>query len=164
MKTNQIDVILKQIISPALCNFLGVFPIDLIPSFNNIKFPACLVANTDPSTKPGTHWVAIYLESPNKIEFFDSYGLHPSVYGFSFSVVKYNQSQLQSFTSNVCGQYCIYYLFKRSRCSCIFSKEFSTNSDNNDILIVKWFKKISFSPHIPCCTKPCIQTCKCRKQ
>lgn len=167
MKTNEIDAILSKILSRSHINFLGVFPKDLLPSFQNIKFPACLVSNTDPSSKPGTHWVAIYLESPTIIEFFDSYGLHPSVYGFTFSVVKYNHSQLQSLTSNLCGQYCIYYLYKRSRCSCVFSKEFSTNSDWNDIQVSKWFKKISnsISPNsLPCCSTSCIQSCKCRKK
>ena len=167
MKTNEIETILNHILSTDKVNFLGVFPQDLIPSFDSLKFPACLVSNTDPSSKPGTHWVALYIVSPSQLEFFDSYGLHPHAYGFTFNLSEYNKTQLQSFSSNVCGEYCIYYLFKRSKCLCPIFKEFSSSTDWNDREEAKWFKKISISisPHsLPCCTKTCIQSCKCRKQ
>ena len=41
---------------------------------HSIRFPYGFVANTDPSTEPGTHWVAFYFPSRDKGEFFDSYG------------------------------------------------------------------------------------------
>ena len=43
-----------------------------------------MVANTDPSSKPGTHWVAFYFPSKGKGEFFDSYGHPPIYYNNSF--------------------------------------------------------------------------------
>ncbi len=52
MKTNEIATILNHILSTDKVTFLGVFPQDLIPSFDSLKFPACLVSNTDPSSKP----------------------------------------------------------------------------------------------------------------
>ncbi len=167
MKTNEIESILKLIISPTKANFLGVFPKDLIPSFDSLKFPACLVSNTDPSSKPGTHWVALYLVSPTHIEFFDSYGLHPRANGFTFNVSEYNRVQFQSISSNVCGQYCIYYFYKGCNCLCPIHNEFIKNSSWNDNQVAKWVKKISTSitPHsISCCTTRCIQSCTCRKQ
>jgi hypothetical protein len=42
--------------------FCGVFPSDKLPQTIE-KYPCGFVANTDPSSKPGTHWVAFYLPS-----------------------------------------------------------------------------------------------------
>ena len=50
--------------------FGGVFAADELPKLNT--FPCGFVANTDPSTEPGTHWVAFYFPSRDKGEFFDS--------------------------------------------------------------------------------------------
>ena len=36
-----------------------------------------------PSTAPGGHWVAMFFNNPRSVEFFDSYGLHPIVYGLT---------------------------------------------------------------------------------
>ena len=60
--------------------FVGVFAADELPTLNT--FPCGFVANTDPSTEPGTHWVAFYFPSREKGEFFDSYGHPPEHYGF----------------------------------------------------------------------------------
>ena len=60
--------------------FVGVFAADELPTLNT--FPSGFVANTDPSTEPGTHWVAFYFPSREKGEFFDSYGHPPEHYGF----------------------------------------------------------------------------------
>ncbi|GFT67257.1 uncharacterized protein NPIL_535271 [Nephila pilipes] len=45
-----------------------------------IKKRAALVINTDPHDKEGSHWLAMYIQDEKTIEFFDSYGLPPSVY------------------------------------------------------------------------------------
>ena len=50
--------------------FGGVFAADELPK--TITSPCGFVANTDPSTEPGTHWVAFYFPSREKGEFFDS--------------------------------------------------------------------------------------------
>ena len=55
--------------------FVGVFAADELPKLNT--FPCGFVANTDPSTEPGTRWVAFYFPSREKGEFFDSYGYPP---------------------------------------------------------------------------------------
>ena len=76
--------------------FCGVFPSDKLPQTID-KYPCEFVANTDPSTKPGIHWVSIYLSSPRKGSWFDS-----------------NDRKLQSDWSDVCGQYCIFFLSHRA--------------------------------------------------
>ena len=95
--------------------FGGVFAADELPKTFD-TFPCGFVANTDPSTKPGTHWVAFYFPSRDKGEFFDSYGYPPEHYGFkSYKIETWNKYKLQSSWSNVCGQYCIFYLYHKSR-------------------------------------------------
>ena len=48
-----------------------------------MEYPGSYVVNTDPSTAPGGHWVAMFFNNPRSAEFFDSYGLHPLVYGLT---------------------------------------------------------------------------------
>ena len=95
--------------------FGGVFAADELPKTFD-TFPYGFVANTDPSTEPGTHWVAFYFPSRDKGEFFDSYGYPPEHYGLeSYEIETWNKYKLQSSWSNVCGQYCIFYLYRKSR-------------------------------------------------
>jgi hypothetical protein len=60
-------------------SFLGVFPSDKLPQTLD-KHPCGFVVNTDPSSKPGMHWVAFYFPSEGEGEFFDSYGQSPEYY------------------------------------------------------------------------------------
>ena len=70
--------------------FVGVFAADELPKLNT--FPCGFVANTDPSTEPGTLWVAFYFPSREKGEFFDSYGYPPEYYGFkTYEIETWNQ-------------------------------------------------------------------------
>ena len=59
--------------------FCGVFPSDKLPQTID-WYPCGLVVNTDPSTKPGTHWIGIFLTSPQNGEWFDYYGKPPEFY------------------------------------------------------------------------------------
>ena len=102
--------------------FCGVFPADHLPETLE-TFPCGFVANTDPSSEPGRHWVALYFPSKETAEFFDSYGQPPDLYGKFFEDFldkhsyewEFNSHKLQSTWSNVCGQYCIFYLSHRAR-------------------------------------------------
>ncbi len=73
MDNMQIFSILKDTIGKGS---LGVFPSDRIPT--DIIEPCAIVVNLDPSTKPGIHWVAIFVIN-NTVEYFDSYVLPPNV-------------------------------------------------------------------------------------
>ena len=109
-------------------------------------FPRGFVANTDPSTEPGTHWVSFYFPSREKGEFFDSYGYPPEYYGEpfqSYNVETINSHKLQSSWSEVCGHYCIFYLYHRSR-GYSMSKivnMFSSNTMINDCKVSCYVKK-----------------------
>ena len=52
--------------------FQGVFSADTLP-----RQPRLLVCNTDESTKPGQHWIAINVDTNGRGEYFDSFGREP---------------------------------------------------------------------------------------
>ncbi len=111
MDTAHVSSVLENIISPHTCEFLGTFPRDLIPK-TIVRRPACLVANTDVSGEKGQHWVAIYYLGDNTSEFFDSYGLDPTLYGFDIGMGTFMDGEpIQSIESDVCGHHCIYFLY-----------------------------------------------------
>ena len=88
--------------------FCGVIPSDKLPQTID-RYPCGFVANTDPSSGPGTHWVAFYFPSEEKGEFFDSYGHAPEYYRKSFGdflksrAWDFNRRKLKSVWSDVCG-------------------------------------------------------------
>ena len=105
--------------------FCGVFPSDKLPQTID-KYPCGFVANTDPSTKPGIHWVSIYLSS-----------LRKGFYGGAFTDFlekqcdewDVNDRKFQSDWSDVCGQYCIFFLSHRAR-GCSMNKILQLFDDN----------------------------------
>lgn len=97
-------------------NFLGVFPINLVPIAAIRTQPCCLIVNTKPHTHGGEHWVAVIKSEDKKGIFFDSYGNPP----FNLEEVgliletcvewTFNPTRLQSTFSATCGQYCVFFL------------------------------------------------------
>ena len=81
-----------------------------------------------------------YFDGGGRAEFFDSYGKSPEYYNEQFvtclqrnSVVQsYNSEKLQNDSSNVCGQYCLFYLIHRLRNRSMYS-------------ILKLFENIDFN-------------------
>ena len=147
MNTVQIREALKQdpITSKKFC---GVFPSDKLPQTVD-KYPCGFVANTDPSSEPGTHWVAFYFPSEQKGEFFDSYGQPPEQYRDSFGDFlepyewQFNTRRLQSAWSDVCGQYCIFYLSHRARDLSMnkIVQLFTNNTMLNDAKVSQFVKR-----------------------
>ena len=82
-------------------------------------YPSALIANTDPHDQHGTYWVAMYFVTPDESEFFDSYGFPPETYDTDEYVLRestyFNDKPLQGLTSDVCGDYCLFYLLHRAR-------------------------------------------------
>lgn len=147
MDSTNLSKLLEALTRNTNCYSAGVFPLDLIPkSFTH--FPICFIANTDPSYLPGQHWVAYYFTSPTDYEFFDSYGLHPSLYSMPYtSPTHFNTVPLQSLKSAVCGQFCLYFL--ETRCRGVkfpnFLHSFSRcNLLWNDRLVRKFVQRIRY--------------------
>ena len=99
---------------------LGVFPADYpiaLQDDSTTNNSVAWVMNTAPSDHPGLHWVAYYRKAESKCapEFFDSVGLTPAEYALLPKGDAVARDSLQSLDSNVCGQYCVFYLCQRSR-------------------------------------------------
>ena len=112
-------------------NFNGVFPRDLLKSC--VYRPGGYIVNTDPSMKPGEHWVALFFDEQNRGEYFDPYGLppmHTEIISFldqySRSRWSHNTQQLQSVLSISCGYFC--YLYQVFRLNSFFLADFQTFS------------------------------------
>lgn len=119
MNTSQLTCVIQS--DPRLsASVRGVYSADQIPKY--IRRGGFIV-NTDASSKPGKHWCAFYFDGFGRSEFFDSYGNPPQYYSYDFlsclrrnsKVWIHNTRKLQSHYSNVCGQYCLYFLIHRVR-------------------------------------------------
>ena len=153
MNTIQITRALKQ--DPMTSKtFYGVFPSDKLPQTIE-KYPCGIVANTDPSDKPGEHWIAMFISieqkgSLKKGSFFDSLGKLPEFYGTSFTNFLnkhcnewgFNSRKLQSDWSAVCGEYCLFYLYQRSRGHSLnkIVRVFNNNTLINDAMVSQFVK------------------------
>lgn len=130
------------------CQSVGVFAADRIPLI--LEYPAGIVVNTDIHTKPGKHWVALYIDKKGHGTFFDSYGIAPYIDHHIKRIrrnclrYEWNVKRLQSLTTNVCGQYCVLFLY--NMCSGKTLKEFcdtfSNSYSHNDRLVLKLYKII----------------------
>lgn len=126
--------------------FIGVYPSDLIPVIR--KFPSSLVLNTDKHDEGGSHWLAVYIQDEETLDFFDSFGLPPEAYGediarfvMNYRHVRRNKIPLQSLTSNVCGQYCIYFIIKRCQGLCMKLIVSQLSRKKNDFRVYLFVKK-----------------------
>jgi len=114
MNTYEIDRFIKAD-KVSRCTFQGVYSADTLPDQ-----PRLLVCNTDESTKPGQHWIAIHVDTDGRGEYFDSFGRAPDKH-FEAYMNKhctrwtFNKRQLQSIISSFCGYYCCMYCMLRCR-------------------------------------------------
>jgi hypothetical protein len=122
MNTNQINKLFKQ-----YSCYVGTFACDQLPDKIE-KRPFALIMNTDPITKPGQHWVALFVTKNNVAEYFDSYGFAPlnaELYIFlqsnEIQNLMFNTKQIQGITSTTCGAYCVTFL--KLRCQNISFQE-----------------------------------------
>lgn len=134
----------------------GVYAADCLP--HHISTSTALVVNTDPHNEEGEHWVAIYLDEDfndgrGKIEYFDSYGQPPHLQFYQGFLRRnarsylYNEYRLQSDHTQVCGQYCLVYLYYRTVYNLKmmdFVNMFgdSSSTEQNDSTIASLFRKI----------------------
>ncbi len=136
MNTQEINNLLSNVDC-----FIGTYARDILPKYQIKTKPCALIINTDESSKPGQHWISLFL-TEGVAEYFDSFGftfIHDDILKFlkrnKIKKLIYNSKQLQSVTTSTCGAYCI--LFVKFRCSglsfCDVINYFSNNKINNDI-------------------------------
>jgi hypothetical protein len=102
----------------------GVCAADHLPG-TIIKRPSFFIVNTGDHRSKGLHWTAFYFPGGvnTTVKFFDSLGHPPGFYHKWFEntcisngpTYMYNNTQLQSNRSVVCGQYALTYCYFRAR-------------------------------------------------
>lgn len=113
----------------------------------HVQTPAYLISNLDPDTQPGSHWIAIHIDSHGVGEYFDTYGRSPTGYHRMFlnrnsKQWNFSNHRIQNEWTSVCGEYCLMYLlykFNKQRLM-EFTNQFSSNTLNNDMLLYMMFK------------------------
>jgi hypothetical protein len=153
MNTKQINCTLDSV--PWIASsYAGCFAVDMLPPVHSL--PMALVVNADPSSEPGSHWMALYFTVDGHCEFFDSLGREPWVYGYDFAAyvslvpgrVWKSGTRFQPAMSNVCGHYCIYFIACRCRnlSADYVVKQFNCFAlDRNDRLVVSFVRNLSQS-------------------
>jgi hypothetical protein len=121
---NQIEEYMKQFKNHGWKGVYSINELDKIPVSKKMSF----IMNLSPSNKPGTHWVAVYIDTKNDmdIEYFDSFGrdppkeflegiksiinkLNPKVY----LKLKINKIVDQRANSSTCGYHAMNFLLNR---------------------------------------------------
>ena len=114
--------------------------------------PRSFVVNTDSCGRPGKHWTVFYFPKEGQpCEFFDSLGRTPEQYHPRFKYVltvngptyTFLKDRLQALDSDVCGQYCIYYVMQRhsGRSLTDISRDFRRRDyRRNDDIVYKYVK------------------------
>jgi len=80
---------------------------------------SCIINIQDYFAGNGTHWVCVYNDPKSKdVDYFDSFGLHPAdcIVEYMDTAGKgivYNDVDIQSIDSIMCGYYCCYYIIQR---------------------------------------------------
>lgn len=126
----------------------NVYAADELPQ--KVNLPASLIINTDNSYNEGRHWLAIYIDSNEVAEYFDSFGIPPNNNNFIKFIRRnsrswsFNDIGLQSYFSNVCGKYCLCYLYFKSQNYTLkdFIGKFSRNRDKNDEIVTAMHQKL----------------------
>ena len=136
------------------CRFVGVFSINNLPKY--LTKNSCLIFNSDPTSKPGSHWLALFMNSNKEMEFFDSFGLNATFYKLTKKnlpkhySLKCNKTQLQDLYSTKCGYFCLYYLYfkvRQYKMEDICTDFFKNNLKQNDNLVTRFVKYIYIHNH-----------------
>ena len=106
-------------------NFIGCFAEDEVSKIKFTSFPCFLIVNTDSSSLPGSHWIALGVFK-DRVEIFDPLGfkffnwsripcdLLKTLHKLSQHRRLLISQRIQSDQSNLCAFYCIYYCIFRS--------------------------------------------------
>jgi hypothetical protein len=97
----------------------------LYPEISYLTYPDSVIHRRLSSTRSrvicAVHWLAVFYEKQGFCTFSHSYGMKPSFYNLHNFVFQssrgfeHNTQQLQSLTSSVCGNYCIYFIMLKAR-------------------------------------------------
>ncbi|GBN77802.1 hypothetical protein AVEN_108423-1 [Araneus ventricosus] len=134
--------------------FGGVYGSDELPQ--KLGNYSCFIANLDPKTKPGSHWIAIAFRN-NACYYFCSYGSAPSNHNILNFIKRnannfvWNKCRYQSFVSYTCGHFCLHFLYNFVR-KLSLSPLHSDKIEHNEKFIKKFVAQ-KFRLH-NCCFSP----------
>jgi hypothetical protein len=132
-------------------DFLGCFPLDRLPPFPT-KFPKSIIINTDKSTLPGKHWVALVL-TEKKCYYFDSFGMpliEENIKKYlepHYQTITYSGMRIQDSSSSYCGPFCVcFVLWVNNQ---VAFKNFLNHFEEDDLFsndkkLRKYFKDMLF--------------------
>lgn len=143
--------------------FGGVYACDTLPKAKR-RFNSFII-NLDSSNLSGSHWVGIYFEENNDAFYFDSYGIEPlnkhilKFLKYNSKDIFYNKYAFQEDFSITCGEFCLYFLFCRSRHLKLKELDFK-NKKRNEIFIKKFIRQ-NFNHRHNCCYFSFAKSQKC---
>ena len=96
--------------------FDGVFPLDGLKSIKHK--PELIICNTDPSDKPGKHWLLFFFHG-NIVNFYDSLGNDLNYYDKKLitfvkkyaDTIETSNVRTQPKNTSLCGHYCLYFAY-----------------------------------------------------
>jgi hypothetical protein len=145
MNNFQVEKVCSDI-SSLVCKFAGCFAADKIVLPN--RFPSGCIFNTERESVSIGHWVAAWFpDASQTVLFFDPYGQPPNgdieTSLFSrYSSIVYNRHCHQRLTTNACGPFSIYFLYR-----CSMGWEFQDIVDrfagmsDDDRYVETWLKR-----------------------
>ena len=132
-------------------SFIGCYAENEIDSLTFGNLPCYLIVNIDSSNMPGSHWIALGIFS-HSIEIFDPLGfdifqwtripcdLLEFLHRMSITKKIKISKRIQSDSSNMCGFYCLFYLFMRKHLSMKnLLAYFNSNLTVNDTILNNFF-------------------------
>ena len=151
MNTQQLERIVRQVCKNDC--FIGVYPSNHLPPSAATPSYYVLIANTQACDERGEHWISICVDRRRGLgEYFDSYGLPPNSEFREYlrencrTGWTYNDKQLQSIVSDVCGHYCAYYCMMKCIQRCISGMNdmltlFTSDTTFNDSLVRRFISR-----------------------
>ena len=142
--------------------FDGIYSSDTLKEI--VEKPQLIICNTDPSNKPGEHWVLFFFNE-NSVDFFDSLGRDIKYYGSIFldfitnfaNDYKQCLKRTQPVKSDLCGQYCLYYAF--AKCNGLSMEEIVRNIPDYEYVVEFVNKHYYICPKYECGLLQCCNFC-----
>ena len=148
LSTTDLDKAMRYIVG-----YKGAHPCDMIP--RDLKPPYSLIVNTDNSSKPGEHWIALQV-TKDKVYFLDSFGRKFDNISFPVDFrrimrkimrrkrLTFNNNLIQDLSSNACGYYAIYFLdgMSMKKTPKRLLNTFTQDLKKNDKIVVRYFRNI----------------------
>ena len=150
-------------LNPVTNNYFdGIYSSDTLKEI--VEKPQLIICNTDPSNKPGEHWVLFFFDE-NSVDFFDSLGRDIKYYGSIFLDFITNFSndykqclkRTQPIKSDLCGHYCLYYAF--AKCNGLSMEEIVRNIPDYEYVVEFVNKHYYICPKYECGLLQCCNFC-----